>query len=94
MGLIVVVNGREQDAGKPRYRCECCPERTPFWDGEERAYERHVVACSQRHDEEMRGESLRVKAPGIFDPEQSGDVEFGKWIRQNREALLEDRMML
>lgn len=94
MGLVVVVKGQVQDAGRPRYRCECCPERTPFYDGEERAYERHVVACSARHDAELRAESWRERAPAIFDPERSGDVELGRWIRRNREALLEDRKKL
>lgn len=89
MGLIVVVKGQER--GAPKYRCECCPERVVFYDGEERLYERHVIACSQRHDAELRGESLRVKVPGIFDPFVSGDVEYGIWVRANAQAIIDGR---
>lgn len=94
MGLVVIVKGRLQDAGRPRYRCECCPERTPFWDGEERAFERHVVACAARHDEQLRALSWRQRAPAIFDPQVSGDVELGRWIAVHRDALLEGRKTL
>lgn len=94
MGLVVVVNGQVRDARRPRYRCECCPERTPFFDGEERAYEQHVIACSSRHDAQLREQSWRVKAPGIFDPHVSGDVEFGQWIRRYRAELIEGRRTL
>lgn len=91
MGLIVVIGGRAQDA--PKYRCLCCNDAV-FYDGEEAAYERHVVACSERHDEAMRAESWRAKVPGIFDPDVSGDVELERWVRLNRGALLEGRKKL
>jgi hypothetical protein len=91
MGLVVVVKGKLQDAGAPRYRCECCPERTPFWDGEERAFERHVVACAAEHDEQLRALSLREQMPAILDPQRSGDTEFERWIRAHRDALLKGR---
>jgi len=89
MGLIVI----RRNAGAPRYRCLCCNDAV-FFAGEESAYEAHVVACSRRHDEEMRAQSLRAKAPGIFDPFQSGDVEFGQWIRRHRAELIEGRRKL
>lgn len=89
MGLIVVrVNARE-----PRWKCLCCGD-AEFYDGEQAAYERHVVLCSVRHDAEMRGESLRAKIPGIYDPFESGDVELGRWIGRHRALLLEDRLKL
>lgn len=72
----------------PAYRCECCPEKTPFWKGEERQRDIHVKACSERYEAELRQHSMRVKAPGLFDPEVSGDVEYGKWVRQNKEAII------
>lgn len=90
MGLIVVT---KDDGRQPRYKCLCCGT-AEFYEGEETAYEQHVVACSNRHEAELRSMSLRVKAPGIFDPDESGDVEFGRWVRANRKALLEGRLRL
>lgn len=91
--LIVV-----RDASRrPRYVCRICHmrgERSVFYDGEETAYERHVVACANRHEDELRSRSARVISPALFDPDQSGDVEFGRWIFDNREALIEGRLKL
>ncbi len=86
MGLIVV---RHNDR-EPAYRCLCCSDGI-FYEGEERAYEGHVILCAKRHDAEMEAESLRSKAPAIFDPFVSGDVELDRWVRVHREELLEDR---
>lgn len=91
MGLLIIGAGSERD---PKYRCLCCPEQVVFYEGEERAYEQHVVACARRHDEGLRAQSLRVKVPGIFDPFVSGDVEFGVWVRANRRALIEGRLKM
>ncbi len=88
-GLIVVIGGQER---RPRYRCMACD--VVFYDGEERVYERHVVACSEVHDAELRAMSVRQRDPAIFDPQVSGDVELGQWIKRHREALLEDRKKL
>lgn len=88
MGLIVITRG----GGPPRYRCLGC--QTTFRAGEETAYERHVVACSAQHDEELRADSVRTRMPGLFDPDVSGDVEFGRWVRVNRGLLLEGRRRL
>lgn len=90
MSLLVVVR---HNAREPKYRCLCCKEWVGY-EGEQRAYETHVVACADRRDEELRAESWRVKAPGIFDPNVSGDVELDKWVRRNRALLLEDRLKL
>lgn len=91
MGVVILglVPDRE-----PKYQCLCCPEKTVFYEGEERAYELHVIGCSKRHDAELRGQSLRVQAPLIFDPDVSGDVEFARWVRANRAALINGRMRL
>jgi hypothetical protein len=88
VGLIVIT----RDDRPPRYRCLAC--RTMFREGEETAYERHVVACSAQHDEELRADSVRTRMPGLFDPFVSGDVEFGRWVRANRGLLLEGRRKL
>lgn len=88
--MLIVVR---HNAREPRYRCLCCDDAV-FFEGEERAYESHVIACSRRHEAEMRGTSLRVKAPGIFDPDVSGDVEYGRWVRQHRGMLLEGRLTM
>lgn len=89
MGLIVVMKGQERT---PRYRCIACD--TVFYDGEETLYERHVVKCSETHDEALRAESPRTQMPGICDPFKSGDVELERWISANRDLLLEDRKKL
>lgn len=88
MGLIVITNERRE----PRYRCLACD--VVFYEGEELWYERHVVACSARHDKELRADSIRTRMPGLFDPNLSGDVEFGRWVRVNRGLLLEGRKRL
>ena len=87
--LIVVRN----NAREPKYRCLCCNDGV-YFEGEEGAFHRHVVKCSARNDEAMRAQSLRVKAPGIFDPDQSGDVDVERWVRKHKAALREDRLKL
>lgn len=88
-GLIVVRHNERE----PRYRCLCCPDGV-FFAGEETAYERHVALCARRNAEEMEGQSMRAKLPGIFDPFRSGDVELERWISRHRGMLLEGRMNL
>ncbi len=88
MSLYVV----RENPGKPAYGCVACD--AVFYKGEETAFERHVIRCSDENFEEMRAESLRAKAPGLFDPNVSGDVEFGKWVRRNRKALIEGRLKM
>jgi hypothetical protein len=56
-----------------------------------REYERHVKDCAERHAEDLRSQSYRVKNPHLFDPLVSGDVELGAWIRANKRAILEGR---
>lgn len=78
--------------GEPKFRCLVCQQ--PFYEDESSAYERHVVACASSHEDELRQRSLRVKAPALYDPEQSGDVEFGKWVRANRKALIDGTLKM
>ena len=95
MGLVVI---RSVAAGEPQWRCLVCG--TPFYDGEMTAYVRHVagavgqVGCHERHEDELRAQSLRVKAPALFDPFVSGDVELGRWIKAYGPAILSGRMKL
>ena len=74
-----------------KYRCLICKQRgeqSVFYEGEEREYERHVARCYDANEAELRMQSAREKAPGLFDPRRSGDVELGDWIAANRQSLL------
>jgi hypothetical protein len=90
MSLLVVVR---HNAREPKFRCLSCNEWVGY-EGEERAYETHVVACAQRNEEALRGRSLRSIAPKVFDPHVSGDVEYVQWVRQYRVPLLQGRMKM
>lgn len=57
-------------------------------------FEQHVTRCSAQNEEALRSLSYRVKAPGLFDPFVSGDVEFGAWVRANRAAILHRRLKI
>jgi hypothetical protein len=90
---LVVIRDAEH-AGR-RMFCRVCQmrgEESVFYEGEELAFSKHIKLCASRHESELRGRSLRVKAPALFDPEQSGDVERGKWIRQHRDEILAGRL--
>ncbi len=82
MSLIVVSRLGE----KPGFLWRVCG--TQLGQGE---YERHVVRCSKRHEEELRARSWRVKNPYLFDPNVVGDVEFERWVQANRKAILDGR---
>lgn len=83
------------------YYCACCSgERIAdgldplgFTRGEAEQYQRHVVDCAARHEDELRDRSLRQKAPGIFG-EEGWDGEFEQWVRDNADALKEGRLKL
>lgn len=93
-GLTVI----RRCAGPPQWICLVC--LTPFFEGEERAFERHVAGspstpgCAEREEARLRDLSLRERMPAIFDPLQSGDVDLELWIQKHRQALLEDRKKL
>lgn len=53
-----------------------------------REYERHVVECSKRHEDELRDLSVRERVPWLTGPL---DPELDEWIRDNRDAVVEGR---
>ena len=73
-----------------RYRCNICGLR--FYEDEEARWTAHVVKCARVNDHLTR-QSLRHKAPGIFDPhdERTRDLELQAWVDRNREAIIEYR---
>jgi hypothetical protein len=62
-----------------------------FTKAEAEQYQRHVVDCAARHEEELRGLSLREQAPGVFGDE-GWDVEQERWIKEHAEQILEGRL--
>lgn len=93
MGLIVV---RHADR-KPKWICNVCRSRgevTVFAEDEHAAFERHVVACAERHADHLRAFSMRNKAPYLFDPRTAGDVERHEWVRQHADAILHGRKII
>lgn len=66
---------------------------TPFTEDEHREYQRHVTACARQHLPEIQAQSKRVRLPGFFGPD-AFDPEAEKWVRQNRQALIEGRKRL
>lgn len=84
MGLIVVTNNEDRE---PAFRCMACD--MPFFEGERTFYHRHVVACSAKHEPQMRAESIRERAPELVALD-----EYDVWIRRNRAELIEGRKKL
>lgn len=78
--------------GEPKFRCRVCGQ--PFSEDESRVYETHVIACANTHEADLRALSLRERLPALYDPEQSGDVDYGKWVRANRKAIIEGRLKM
>ena len=67
----------------PKFACTLC--EAVFTEDERFQFERHVMRA---HDEsDLRPHSPRMQAPALFDPKHdSGDVEWGEWIRRNNES--------
>lgn len=63
--------------GQPKWRCNFCSSK--FHDQGEQA--RHVVKCFRRNEAELREQSLREKAPGLFGT-HNVDTEFYDWHRK------------
>lgn len=81
------------DIGQPRYFCLTPGCGAKFQAGREREYQEHCVWCSNQNEERLLAHSLQHTRPGLFGPE-SGDVELERWVRENRQALLERRMKM
>lgn len=90
--LIVISRDPQREV---KYRCIPCG--TEFYDGEEKRYERHVVACAAgEKGARMQQASWRRKAPGLFDPQHEGthDVEFERWVKAHKDPLIRGDMKL
>jgi hypothetical protein len=93
MGLIVV---RHTDS-EPYWICNVCKSlgrRTVFAKDEHAAFEAHVLACYDRHEDHVLKFSMRNKNPALFDPKQAGDVELNEWVRGYADAILHGRKKL
>lgn len=90
MGLIVI---RAKDHGKPpKWICAVCKslgELTVFAEDEHSKFERHVIACAERHEAHLREKSMRNKMPGLFDPKVAGDAELDAWVRRHRQQVID-----
>jgi hypothetical protein len=64
-----------------------------FTDEEYRAFRQHVTRCAKVHLPEIQGRSKRVRMPGLYGPD-AFDPEAEKWVRENRQALIEGRKRL
>ena len=87
MGLLII--GASEDRPKLATCLDC---DTPFYVGEERAYEQHVLLCSARHEDEMRAASLREREPGIFGEGPEPDLE--RWVKVNAKKIIEGRLKM
>jgi hypothetical protein len=87
MGLLII---GATETRPPLARCLGCGTR--FFVGEETAYEKHVIRCSERHEEQMHAASLREQHPMIFGDGPEPDLE--RWVRVNGGLLREGRKKL
>jgi hypothetical protein len=62
------------------YYCRVC--RTSFYEGEEGKIDNHMKDCSDKHENELREQSLRHQSPFLFDDQNEGDVEFREYVRR------------
>lgn len=93
-GLLIVVRDPRRE---PKYECNVPGCDAVFYDGEMRAWERHVVDCAERNEEAVAMQSLRNRDPGLFDPlspDYVGDADLLRWIRQNEKAIIDGRLRI
>ena len=83
-GLIVITNNEDRE---PAFRCMACG--LPFFEQERTFYQRHVVACSAKHEQEMRAESIRERMPGLATLD-----DYDVWISKHRDELIAGRKKL
>lgn len=85
---LVVICGRDELA--PKWECFCCGGTFHVLG----VFQRHIQKCSDQHEDDIRALSWRAKNPELFDPQVMGDVEFERWIRDNRQAIIEGRLKM
>jgi hypothetical protein len=75
-GLLIPTSAQIHEK-EPRFLCTLC--EWVGYDGEHRAYERHVLEHAKNGD--AREHSLHLKAPGMFSNTYEGqDLEWAKWV--------------
>lgn len=91
-GLIIPSHAQIHDI-PPKYVCRVPAEDgrlcgKPFWEGEERAFERHVVSCA----EENAGAIQRFREKNQPISGEKSDLE--EWVDENKSLLVEGRKRL
>lgn len=65
-----------------------------FLEDQRRRWELHCIRCSEEHQERLWAQSMRRRAPDLFDehdPRYNGDLVLQRWIKDNRDAVIEGR---
>lgn len=88
-GLIIPSSVADREP--PVFFCAVCKEG--FGKSKAADYQRHVVACAERHEDDLRAMSPRAKAPGIFGDE-GWDVEFEQWVRDNKRGIIDGKVKM
>lgn len=94
--MIVVRDGAKTE-GRRVYYCQAClttGRETVFYEGEEVAWRRHVIACAERNEQDLQEHSMRVKAPYLFDPAVAGDVDLYNYVQRHGREIMEGRKKL
>jgi hypothetical protein len=88
---LIVVRDPSRHRDETRAICRIC--KAVYWlPGEQRAFDRHVVDCFDRNEQEVRDRSLRIKNPLLFDPLGEGGDDLAQWMRRNRQAVLDGKL--
>lgn len=68
-----------------------------FLEDQRRKWELHCVGCAEQHREEVLSQTVKHRAPDLFDKasaEYNGDTDFEGWVRRNRKAIAEGRLKM
>jgi hypothetical protein len=88
---FLIVRDAQKRSGQRTLICEVCRAlgtMTVYYEEERAAFVRHINACWERHEGELRERTLEGKAPQLFDPQVAGDVELRRWVREHRAEIL------